>query len=391
MLKQVLALASIVFVLICIGAMVANFIDTSAIWAYVENVYHLFDHEGILNVDSTPTGAAVYLNNKFVGQTPLSKKISGGPYDVKLLLDGYETFARHIIIEKRQTSLVQAKLAKEYGILQINSTPTNATVFLDGKRQGQGTPLELKVPLGKYSIKVVKDQFYSFEDDVVVKAGSPTVVQGDLVRQVGRLILETTPSGAKAYIGEDLIGTTPLTHDKPVGKYVLTLKKPGFRDKVIEANLAPDESLDITVELSERSGSLNITTNPPGAEVHVNDAYQGETPISVQKKPGVYKVSIRKKQYRELNEEIVIEDNITKNIQRDLDPAIGQVRIDSTPSNAKVWVDGEDVGYTPIVLNKLEGNYKIRIAKPGYQNFEDEMSVGEGAFVQIKPELERER
>jgi hypothetical protein len=373
------------------GAIFTQFVDVSSVWLSFEDFYHIFDNEGILEIESIPSGAGVYIDNKFIGQSPLTKKISGGTYDVKLILEGYQTFARRIAVEKSNTAIINAKLSKEYGTLSITSTPTNATVFLDGKRQGQLTPIEMKISQGKYLVKVVKDRFYSFEEEVVVTQGKTMTVEADLVRQVGRLILETTPPGAKAYIGDDLIGSTPLTHDKPVGKYVITLKKPSFRDKVIEVNIAPDESLEVNVELSERAGSLKVTTTPPGAEVHINDAYQGETPLRIEKKPGVYHVSIKKNRYRELSEEIVVEDNITKNIHRDLDPAIGEFRIDSDPPHAKVWLDSEDIGFTPITINKLPGIYTVRITKPGYKNYVEEISIKEGAFIHLKPVLEKEK
>lgn len=391
MMKRVLSVASIIFVFICIGAIFAQFVDTTSIWSYFQQLYHVFDNEGVLDVGSVPSGAAVYINNKFVGQAPLTEKLSGGMYDVKLILEGYQTFARRISVEKNNTATIQAKLSKEYGTLHITSTPSKAFVFLNGNRQGQLTPLELKLPLGTYTVKVIKDQFYSFEEIVILDSAQPATVTADLVRQVGRLILESIPSGAKAYIGNDLIGTTPLTQDKPVGKYVITLKKPSFRDKVIEANIAPDESLEIGVELAERAGSLKITTNPPGAEVHINDAYQGETPIRLEKKPGVYQVLIKKEAHREVNEELVIEDNITKNIHRDLDPVLGEFRIDSVPASAKVWLNSEYIGYTPIRSNIPPGIYTVRITKPGYRNFVEEIHIKEGTFTRLQPELEKER
>jgi sporulation protein YlmC with PRC-barrel domain len=391
MLRQVLALLSIAFVVICVGAIGTQFIDLSGAWAYLTNLYHWFDNEGLVKINSMPAGAAVYIDNKFVGQTPLKEEIAGGTYDIKLLLDGYQTFARRVTVEKRGNAFINARLSREYGTIAITSTPSNAVVFLDGKRQGQLTPLELKVEQGKYLVKVMKDQFYAFEEQVIVEQGKTMTVEADLVRQVGRMILETTPPGAKAYIGSDLIGTTPLTHDKPVGKYVITLKKPEFRDKVIEANIAPDEALEINVELAERAGALKVTTNPPGAELHINDAYQGETPIRVEKKPGVYQITLRRSRYREISEELVIEDNITKNIHRDLDPALGEFRIDSDPSHAKVWLDSENIGFTPITINKLPGIYTVRITKPGYRNYVEEVTIKEGAFIQLKPVLEKER
>lgn len=391
MFKPLLSLISIIFVIICIGAIFAQVIELPSVWSYIGNFYHSFDNEGLLSATSTPEGAGVYLNNNFLGKTPLTHKIADGSYDIKLVFPGYQTYARRISIEKQETTLVQANLSEEYGTLQVQSTPAKAVVFLDGKRQGQMTPLEIQVRPGKYFVRVEKDRFYMYEENVVVEQGKTRVIEAGLVRQVGRVVIETTPPAAKAYIGNDLLGTTPLTHDKLVGKYVITLKKPGFRDKVIEANIASDETLDIHVELTERVGALKVTTNPPGAEVHIDDAYQGESPLRIEKKPGVYQIAIQKKNYRELSEEIVIEDNITKNIHRDLDPAIGEFRISSDPPHAKVWLDSENIGFTPITINKSPGIYTVRITKPGYRNYVEEVHIKEGAFVQLKPVLEREQ
>ena len=172
---------------------------------------------------------------------------------------------------------------------------------------------------------------------------------------------------------------------------MITLKKEGFRDKIIQATIAADETLQITEELVERSGGLKITTNPPGAEVHLDDVYMGETPLPLEKKPGKYRLTIRGKKYRELSEDVVIEDNITKNIHRDLDPVVVEFRIESDPSHAKVWLNGEDMGYTPVILNKEPGNYTVRVTKPGYRNYVEEVRIQEGAFLQLKAVLEAER
>ncbi len=395
MMKQLLSLISILFVIICIGAIVAHVVPMGFLWTsfqgFIGGFVDVFDHEGVLAVESSPEGAAVYVDNKFVGQTPLKKIFSNGSYDVKVIFSGFQTYARRVVIEKNNTAIVQAKLSKEYGKLHIASTPSTAVVYIDGKRQGQLTPLDVQVSPGKYFVKVEKDHFYTYEEDVLVEPEKTITVEADLVRQVGRIVIETMPPGAKAYIGNDVIGTTPFTHDKPVGKYVIMLKKPGFRDKIIEANIAPDETLDIAVDLTERVGALKVTTNPPGAEVHLNDVYLGESPLRIEKKPGQYRLTIHKKKFRDLSEELVIEDNITKNIHRDLDPVIVEIRIDSEPSHAKVWLNGEDMGYTPVVLNKEPGNYTVRLTRPGFRNYVDEIRVQEGAFIQLKPSLEKEQ
>ncbi len=391
MMKQLLSLVSIIFVVICIGAIFAEFVPVPSFWESIMQIYHMFDNEGVLEVESSPEGAAVYVKEKHYGRTPLQTKLEDGTYDVKVVLSGYQTYARRITIEKKNTATIRAILSKEYGTLHITSTPSKALVYIDGKRQGQLTPLEMKVEQGRYFVKVEKDRFYSIEEEVLVEQGKTRTVDVDLVRQIGRIVIETTPPGAKAYIGDDLIGTTPFTHDKPVGKYVITLKKPTFRDKIIEMVIMPDETLDINVDLAERIGALKITTNPTGAEVHINDAYQGESPLPVEKKPGKYQLTIRKKGFREIHEDIVLEDNITKNIHRDLDPLLGELRIDSDPAHARVWLNSENIGFTPLRLNKPPGIYTVRITKPGHKNFVEEIHVKGETFIQLNPVLEKEK
>lgn len=395
MMKKALSVVSILFVLVCIGAILIQVLPLDGLWASAGKFFRqfstMFSNEGILAVESLPDGASVYVDSAFVGQTPLKKSFSQGSYDVKVVQTGFQTYARRISVEKNQTAMIQAKLSKEYGNIKISSTPSGATVYLDGLRQGQVTPFEMQLSPGKYTIKVERERFYTYEEEVVVDASKTQNVEADLVPQIGKLVIETTPPGTKAYIGNDLLGTSPFTHDKPVGVYVITLKKEGFRDKIIQATIAADETLQITEELVERSGGLKITTNPPGAEVHLDDVYMGETPLPLEKKPGKYRLTIRGKKYRELSEDVVIEDNITKNIHRDLDPVVVEFRIESDPSHAKVWLNGEDMGYTPVILNKEPGNYTVRVTKPGYRNYVEEVRIQEGAFLQLKAVLEAER
>jgi len=395
MMKKALSVFSIVFVLFCIGAILSQVLPLDGLWAsagaFFRQFSTIFSNEGMLAVESFPDGASVYVDSALVGQTPLKKSFSQGAYEVKVVLTGFQTYARRISVEKNQTAMVQAKLSKEYGSMKISSTPSGATVYLDGLRQGQVTPFETQLSPGKYAVKIEKEHFYPYEEEIVVDASKPKIVEADLVRQIGKIVIETTPPGAKAYIGDDVLGTSPFTHDKPVGVYVITLKKEGFRDKIIQATIAADETLQITENLVERAGGLKITTNPPGAEVHLDDVYMGETPLPLEKKPGKYRLTIRGKKYRELSEDIVIEDNITKNIHRDLDPVVVEFRIESEPSHAKVWLNGEDMGYTPVILNKEPGNYTVRVTKPGYRNYVEEVRIQEGAFLQLKAVLETER
>jgi hypothetical protein len=234
-------------------------------------------------VASNPTGAAVYIDNRFIGETPLKTTLAKGSYDVKVVLSGFQTYARHISIEKNDNAAMHARLSKEYGSLHLTSSPSQATVYIDGKRQGQLTPFEVQLSPGKYAVRVEKDRFYLYEDEIFVEQGKTKTLEADLVRQVGKMVIETVPPGAKAYIGNDLIGTTPFTHDKPVGKYVITLKKDGFRDMIIEATIAADNTASESFILIEKKGCQRISV-PRQAEYRHQNLKTDRWPDSFGKK-----------------------------------------------------------------------------------------------------------
>jgi hypothetical protein len=63
--------------------------------------------------------------------------------------------------------------------------------------------------------------------------------------------------------------------------------------------------------------------------------------------------------------------------------------LDTTPSGAVVYVDGEAVGTTPIERPVLEGSHRIRVNLNGYVAEERELSFVNGARQDVKLELQR--
>jgi len=66
---------------------------------------------GTLDVQSTPSGAGVLLNNVYRGSCPLTlQSISPGEYNLTVIMDGYSWYARDISITSGQTTAVSAVL-----------------------------------------------------------------------------------------------------------------------------------------------------------------------------------------------------------------------------------------------------------------------------------------
>lgn len=111
-------------------------------------------------IDSKPEGAAIFINNKDTGKkTPstLTEIIPSEPYHIKLHLYGHEEWGRSITLKEEEYTILSPKLSRLYGSVTINAVPW-ADIYIEGEAKGT-TPLAgLRLPVGKYSIKLVNQE-----------------------------------------------------------------------------------------------------------------------------------------------------------------------------------------------------------------------------------------
>ncbi len=111
-------------------------------------------------VDSKPEGAAIFINNQDTGKkTPatFAEINPNEPYNIKLHLYGYEDWGRTISLKEEEYTILSPKLSRLYGSLTINAIPW-AEIYIEGESKGT-TPLAgLRLPVGKYSVKLVNQE-----------------------------------------------------------------------------------------------------------------------------------------------------------------------------------------------------------------------------------------
>lgn len=121
-------------------------------------------------VDSKPEGAAIFINNQDTGKkTPVTfAEINPNePYNIKLHLYGYEDWGKTITLKEEEYATLSPKLSRLYGSLTINAIPW-AEIFIEGESKG-ATPLAgLRLPVGKYAIKLINQEL-KIEKSVDVK------------------------------------------------------------------------------------------------------------------------------------------------------------------------------------------------------------------------------
>jgi hypothetical protein len=145
---------------------------------------------GDLQVGSTPSGAAVFLNGDFKGNTPVDdtldiNDLAPGSYTLMLSRPGYEDHTESVNVVAGAKTQVSAVLqpsgqAPTTATAQISSTPSGAEVYVDNVYVGL-TPLTFSnVVPGQYTVEVRLAGYNTFSATGMVTAGQNVQVYAAL-------------------------------------------------------------------------------------------------------------------------------------------------------------------------------------------------------------------
>jgi len=194
---------------------------------------------GSINIRSTPSGAAFYIDGIKVGLTPFRlDELTAGTHQIKLSKPDYIDHSEEIVIEGGQTLLKNVALVR-LNILSIDSDPEGASFYLNGELKGN-VPLRLALNDGKYSLKLSRAGYADWEQTVSL--------QQDFKRTISLLKLytidfSTKPDGVEVYFDNNYLGTTPLSHTAPKGPHSVKFHLDNYQDVVKSLQLKKDISV----------------------------------------------------------------------------------------------------------------------------------------------------
>jgi hypothetical protein len=142
-------------------------------------------------VRSTPAGARVTVDGRDAGVTPaVVHDLAVGSHQVRVMQDGYTAEDRRVVITPRRPAVsltvplssAAATVGRFVGDLTVQSRPSGAKVFLDGRLIGT-TPLEVPaVRAGEHAIRLEYDGYRRWSSAVRVVANEATRVTASLER-----------------------------------------------------------------------------------------------------------------------------------------------------------------------------------------------------------------
>ncbi|MBF0349485.1 MAG: DUF1566 domain-containing protein [SAR324 cluster bacterium] len=227
-------------------------------------------------------------------------------------------------------------------------------------------------------------------------------VSGNTASSMAILVITSIPSAAEVFLGNAKAGKTPYQKTGLQAGQTLrvTLKKPDYHDKTLELPLSGGTNKFTNLKLIPRFGSLQITSDPPGAEVYLADEKVGETPYSNDHVlSGTYLMSLRKPLYLPLeNQSVEIRDGGTLPLKLKLEPNFGETLVESLPAGAAIKVyphpaspvnrGGEEspllTETSPATLKLEPGEYRLLLEKTGYASLEFKLNVARGQQQTIR-------
>ena len=141
-----------------------------------------------------------------------------------------------------------------------------------------------------------------------------------------------------------------------------------------------DQSQQLTFSLQPGWAELRLATEPAGAEVRIDGAPVGLTPLQIEVMQGLrsFEFSLPAHQTLTLQREVIAGTALQLDTVR-LQPADGRLQVQSQPSGASVSVDGEFHGTTPVAVTLASGEtHRLRLSKAGYQSVAEEIVLGPG-------------
>lgn len=284
----------------------------------------------------------------------------------------------------RVETVVTHSVNKQFVVFSVN--PTNAVVELGDEMltvdsEGNATK---GLPYGTYTYRVSCANYHTEAGQVTVTADGKAEVNITLRPNFGwiKFTGNSDLNGAYVYIDNERVGQLPFTTDDlKSGVHQVKIVKNMYKTYEQQITVQDNETTEVAVEMIPNFATVMLTTDDD-SEIWVDGEMRGKGQWVGPLEIGSYTVEVKKASHRTVSEILEISAVEARTIQlKSPVPIYASLEISSTPLRAKVYIDGVEVGETPLLKSDvLVGQRRITLEKEGY--------VTENRTVELKEAVE---
>jgi hypothetical protein len=253
--------------------------------------------------------------------------------------------------------------------IQVATTPPGAIISCDGALR-DAAPLTLTdLTPGPHLIVATKQGYRDARQTAIAKAGERVSVELTLEPILGLLLIHSTPPDADVQIDGAFKGKTPLlVTDLPLGRHRISAARDGYSPREVETLVRDRIPQKVEIPLVSTAARLVVDSTPKGAQVLINGVQRGETPLTLETVgAGEHTLELTAKGYETLRLPIRLEAGRTESLSPILKAIPAELTVVSIPSGARIYVNNQFRGESPISIKDLEpGTHRIRAELKGY-------------------------
>jgi hypothetical protein len=300
------------------------------------------------------------------------------------------------------------------GSLTVTSNPSDAVVTIDGYNYGTTPYTFTGLATGYHTIEVNYPGYEAYITNVYMDTGASQQIYADLTSLVsaGSLFIDSTPKGADVYVDGNYQGTSPVTvSGVTAGSHQVEFHLAGYEVLTSTENVAAGQGTVVNLVMvpyssSTDSGSIDITSNIPGALVYLDGIYKGSIQSGtvfnvIAVSPGSHTLLLHLPGYTDFTQALQVNTGQIAHVNAVFTPApagqqgptpvspgTGSIIVTSSPSGGQVSIDNQFRGVAPVTIyNVAAGTHIVNIRLTGYSDWSTSANVPANQMVQVPATL----
>jgi hypothetical protein len=213
-----------------------------------------------LAVDSTPSGAEVFVDDVYRGTTPLRITIEAGRHVVRVERTGYPSWQRTVTLTGGTSTRLEAALGGSVAAatVRFDVEPDDADLYLDGRFVAIVPGTSLRLDPGTYTFRFERAGFEGETVTLRLAAGETRTLRVRLSSLTATLEVDAGMGGALVFLDGRSVGSTRMGSGRLVveglepGRYQLTVVAPGYETYVTWLDLFGGRTRTVIVDQDRR-------------------------------------------------------------------------------------------------------------------------------------------
>lgn len=185
-----------------------------------------------VSLSTDVSNCEVWINDERKGNTPWTGTLGYGTYLIECKKDGYRTSSQDVTISPESHDIKLKSPTPMYGSLNIESTPADATIYIDGVKVGS-TPMFIPEQLcGEHNFSIELQGYKSYKGKITIDEGKDVDIKADLEdiysKVKNKQIKSSERLSAVESALESLLGVSPPSPSEDEKVFDVVERMPSF-------------------------------------------------------------------------------------------------------------------------------------------------------------------